>query len=218
MARPFHDRVSRMDTTLILVRHGQTEWNRVERFRGRYDIPLNSTGLEQARRTAQRLAKRWNPVAIYSSPLSRALQTADAIAQAWDLKVMPNEGLIDIDYGAWQGLSPAEARETWPEQIVDWYERPGLAEIPGGETLQQVRDRAMAVVFQAAEQHIGRTVVMVSHTVVNRLILLGALGLGNDHFWRLKQEPCAINVLAIEGQEFTLQLFNDTCHLEDEPA
>lgn len=204
-----------MSTTLIFVRHGQTEWNRIERFRGRYDVPLNSTGLEQARKAAQRLAKRWNPVAIYSSPLSRAAQTAEVIARAYDQEAIPDGGLVDIDYGAWQGMSPAEVREKWPEQITAWYERPELAEIPGGETLQQVRERAMAAVFQAVEQHTGQTIVMVSHTVVNRLITLGALGLSNERFWRLRQEPCAINVLEIEGQDFTLQLFNDTCHLED---
>lgn len=204
-----------MATTLILVRHGQTEWNRIERFRGRYDVPLNATGLEQARQTARRLAKHWEPVAVYASPLGRAVQTAEAIAQACNTTVIPHDGLIDIDYGAWQGLSPEDARERWPEQVAAWYGRPELAEIPGGETLQQVRERAMAAVFQAVEKHQGQVFVMVSHTVVNRLILLGALGLANARFWRLRQEPCAINVLEVEGQEFTLQSFNDTCHLEE---
>ncbi len=120
MARPFHNRIARMNTTLILVRHGQTDWNRVERSRGRYDISLNSTGLEQARRIAQRLAKRWNPAAIYSSPLSRAIQTADAIALACNQKVMPEAGLTDIDYGAWQGMSPMEYR------VINIFAKTGL--------------------------------------------------------------------------------------------
>ena len=70
-----------MSTNIILVRHGQTEWNRLERFRGRYDVPLNSTGLKQADQVAKRILSQWKPVAIYSSPLSRAMQTADALAK-----------------------------------------------------------------------------------------------------------------------------------------
>jgi phosphoserine phosphatase len=98
-----------MKTTMILVRHGQTEWNRVERFRGRADVPLNETGLRQAVLTAERIACSWHPVAVYSSPLSRAQQTAQATARQFDLSVEVNEGLADIDYGKWQGLTPEEA-------------------------------------------------------------------------------------------------------------
>lgn len=203
-----------MQTTLIIVRHGQTEWNRIERFRGRYDVPLNAAGLDQALRTARRIAEHWQPQAVYTSPLSRAVQTADAIASACGQVATIEEGLLDIDYGAWQGLTPEEASAKWPEQVRAWYEQPEAAQIPGGETLQQVRERSMAAAFQALNHHAGAAVVLVSHTVVNRLMLLAMLGLGNQRFWRLRQEPCAINVVLAAAQDFTLQLYNDTCHLE----
>jgi probable phosphoglycerate mutase len=113
--------------------------NRNERFRGRADIPLNQTGLEQAEATGKWIAARWKPVAIYSSPLSRAMQTAQATARHFNLPVHPLPGLIDIDYGEWQGLSTEEARERWKEQVDNWYHHPEKAVIPSGETLQDLR-------------------------------------------------------------------------------
>jgi broad specificity phosphatase PhoE len=90
-----------MPSTIILVRHGQTEWNRIERFRGRYDVPLNKTGLIQAKKTAQRISLSWKPVAVYTSPLSRAFRTAEEIALVCNLHALPNDSLIDIEYGQW---------------------------------------------------------------------------------------------------------------------
>ena len=200
-------------TCIILVRHGQTEWNRVERFRGRADVALNETGMSQAVATGQRVAAEWRPVGIYSSPLSRAVRTAEAISRHYDLPVHIHAGLTDIDYGLWQGLTPDEARQRWPEVIEAWYKTPHEAHIPGGESLDTLRVRAMEAVTSLAEQHAGRTIVLVGHTVVNRIILLGVLGLGNERFWRLRQDTCAINVFEYDGGEFTLVSMNDTCHL-----
>ncbi len=128
-------------THFILVRHGQTEWNRVERFRGRADIPLNATGLEQARLTAVRIAARWAVSAIYASPVQRAQQTAEAIGALTGLAVQPHAGLLDIDFGQCQGLTSAEARSRWPDVVDAWYAHPSLAHFPGGERLADMRAR-----------------------------------------------------------------------------
>jgi broad specificity phosphatase PhoE len=202
-------------TQIILVRHGQTEWNRNERFRGRADIPLNQTGLEQAEATGAWIAARWRPVAIYASPLSRAIQTAQATARHFDIPVQPLPGLVDIDYGEWQGLSPEEARQRWPEQIDHWYHTPEKAVIPGGETLQDLSIRLMDTLLQVCEKHPQDTILLVGHTVVNRVLLLGVLGLGNERFWRIRQDTCAINIIEWDGCDFTLVSLNDTCHLEN---
>jgi len=98
-------------TRIILVRHGQTEWNRIERFRGRADVPLNGTGIAQAEATGRRLARLAKPAAVYSSPLSRAVVTAGKIARPHGLSVQATDGLIDIDYGKWQGLTPRQVEE-----------------------------------------------------------------------------------------------------------
>jgi probable phosphoglycerate mutase len=152
-------------------------------------------------------------VAIYSSPLARAVKTAEAVAWHFGLSVQVHPGLIDIDYGEWQGLTPDEARERWPEAVDAWYNAPQTAHIPGGETLDDLRARGHKTVNELSMLHRGQTIVLVSHTVINRIILLGVLGLGNDHFWRLRQDTCAINVFDAEGGVFTIVRLNDTCHL-----
>jgi broad specificity phosphatase PhoE len=201
-------------TRLILVRHGETEWNRVERFRGRADVPLNAAGLAQAEATAQRIARTWQPAAVFSSPLSRAVQTAEAIARHYDLTVEPQPDLIDIDFGHWQGLSPEQVRERWPELLEDWYTAPHTVQFPGGESLAQLRTRAMAAVSALIECHPGQTIVLVGHTVLNRVLLLAMLRLGNERFWRLAQDTCAINVIEAEAGDYTLVTLNDTAHLQ----
>jgi broad specificity phosphatase PhoE len=203
-------------TCIILVRHGQTEWNRVERFRGHADVPLNETGLGQAEATGQRIAEEWQPTAIYSSPLSRAVKTAEAIAKHYNLPVQTHPDLTDIDYGEWQGLTPDEAQERWPEAVHAWYNKPESACIPGGETLASLRQRAMCTVNELASHHIGQTIVLVGHTVINRIILLGVLGLGNERFWHIRQDTCAINVFEAEKNDFILVSMNDTCNLHNQ--
>ncbi len=201
---------------VVLVRHGETDWNRIERFRGRYDVPLNQTGLEQAEATAARIAEDLRPAEILTSPLSRAFRTAEAIARKTGLAPRPCRGLMDIDYGEWQGLTPGEVGIRWPGELKAWYENPQVARIPGGETLTGVQERALTAVREACARRPGGSsgrIVMVGHTVVNRLILLGVLGSPLDRFWRLRQDPCAINLLEYDGLSFTAAAVNDTCHL-----
>ena len=202
-------------TLVVLVRHGQTEWNRVERVRGRADVPLNEMGLAQAEATGRRVAAGWQPDAVYSSPLSRAINTARAIAKHFHLAAQVHQGLADIDYGEWQGLTPDEAKAGWPDTYDAWINAPDQARIPGGETLCNVRARGMAAVEELAARHAAHTIVLVGHTVINRAILLGVLGLHNSRFWKLPQDTCAINVFEFDAQarDAVMVSLNDTCHL-----
>ncbi len=200
-------------TRFVLVRHGQTEWNRVERFRGRADVPLNDAGLAQAEATGRRVAEEWQPAAVYASPLSRAYVTAEAISVRCGLPVAPLAGVIDIDYGEWQGLTPEEVAARWPDLLHAWYTAPQTVQVPGGESLAGLRERAMRSLCELVDRHRDETVAVVSHTVVNRVILLGILGLGNERFWRLRQDNCAINVFDADASDFTLVTLNDTSHL-----
>lgn len=202
-------------TLILLVRHGQTEWNRIERFRGQADVPLNEVGLRQAEATGLAISKRYQLAAIYTSPLSRSVATAQAIAGHFNLPVQPHPDMIDIDYGDWQGLTTEEVRLRWPKQIENWFSHPQRALIPGGETLANLRRRAMRTVAELAQQHAGQTIALVGHTVINRVILLGVLGLSNRRFWHLRQDTCAINVIEAWNGDYALVSLNDTCHLAE---
>jgi probable phosphoglycerate mutase len=200
-------------TQIILTRHGQTEWNRVERFRGRADIPLNETGLAQAAATSRRIGSTWKPVAVYTSPLSRAVKTGAIIGTPFGLTPQSLETLTDIDYGEWQGLTPDEVNTRWPDVLDSWYRTPHLTHIPGGETLQTLLERTTHAVHHVLEQHPQDTIVLVGHVSVNRVILLQALGLSLARYWHLAQGTCAINVLEASEGDFTILSLNDTCHL-----
>lgn len=198
---------------MILVRHGETEWNRVERFRGRTDIELNETGRRQALLTAQRLSG-WQIGAIYSSPLKRALQTAQPIAEACGLGVAVLEGIADVDYGVWAGLPAEEARAQYPDAYQTWVHTPLLARFPQGESLRQVQARSWSALEEISSAHEGDTILLVSHVVVNRVLICSALGLVEDAFWRIGQDNAAINLLQGANGRYRVLLLNDTCHLE----
>lgn len=198
-------------TTLYLVRHGQTAWNREEVFRGRADIPLNETGRKEALLTGQYL-RGVRADSVYSSPLSRAVETAEVIARYQNKKVLISDGLIDIDFGQWQGVSHEVVRERYGELYQQWKDTPHLVRFAGGESLGDVRERALRAIHEAVTGHADETLVMVSHRVVNKTILCGLLGLDNAHFWQISQDTGCINILEF-GEGFTLRRLNDTSHL-----
>ncbi|MCK5654126.1 MAG: histidine phosphatase family protein [Dehalococcoidia bacterium] len=197
---------------IILVRHGQTEWNRQERFRGWVDIDLDATGLRQAEAAAERVA-RWDVAAIYSSPLRRAMDTAQIIANRLSLPVVPLEGINDMNFGIWQGLSIGEVKESYPELFDLWRYSPQRLEIPQGESLEDVRKRVVATIDDLTARHEGSTVAMVTHRVVCKVLLCHLLGLDNSHFWQIAQDTTAINLFEITEGKATVTLLNDTCHL-----
>jgi broad specificity phosphatase PhoE len=201
---------------IILVRHGETEWNRQEIFRGRADIELSEAGAKQAELLAQYLSQV-KIAAIYSSPLRRALKTAEAIASYHSLKVKTTSGLIDLDYGKWQGLPHQEVTASYQELYAAWLKNPHRVKIPGGESLGHVRRRAIGVVDRVIGQHVG-TVVLVSHRVVNKVLICALLGLDNSHFWNIRQDVGAITTFTYENDRFTLTRHNDTSFLKAIPT
>ena len=202
-------------TRIILIRHGQTIWNREQRFRGQTDIALDEFGLKQAEATGHYVAARWPVVAVYASPLRRTMQTAEAVARAQGLTVHPLDGLLDINFGEWQGQLADDVARRYPDLFRAWEEAPHTVHLPAGECLDDVRDRVVAALDEVVARHAEQVVALVSHTVVNRVLLCAVLGLGNEHFWRLRQDICAVNVFeADEHGNFTTVLLNDTCHLQ----
>ena len=202
-----------MTTRFILVRHGQTEWNRgAERFRGRADLALNETGLEQANKIAARLARE-TIAAVYVSPLKRTLQTAQPIAAAHQLQAVEHSGLLDLDFGALEGMTIDEARLAFPDVIDKWLTAPGHVKFPKGGSLKAVRGRIEDLFTDLVPKHTGETVVLVSHKVVCGAMLCYVLGLPADALWRIQQDNGCINVFEKRGDNWVVTLMNDTNHL-----
>jgi broad specificity phosphatase PhoE len=198
-------------TEIILARHGETEWNIKEMFRGRTDVKLDEAGIKQAESLSQYL--RDSPIeAIYSSPLWRALKTAEIIASNQRLEVTIAPGLIDFDYGDWQGLSRYEVKDKYKGLYTEWLKNPHRVRMPGGENLNEVRKRAMRVVREVIAGYSG-TVVLVSHRVVNKVLICALLGLDNSHFWNIRQDIGAITIFNYENQQFVLVEHNNTSYL-----
>ena len=200
-------------TSIYLIRHGQTAWNKEEIFRGRTDVPLDETGLAQAELAGESL-KGVTIHGIYSSPLSRAFQTAEKIAQFHHLKVEPLDGLIDMSFGNWEGHALEKIKSMDGETYRQWREEPHLARLPGGETLGDVRERAMIALEEVIELNPGKTLALVSHRVVNKVLICGILGIDNSHFWQIAQDTTAINLIQYKKGQYTLSFMNETCHLK----
>jgi broad specificity phosphatase PhoE len=200
-------------TQIVLVRHGETEWNAQEIFRGRRDIALNETGVRQAQLLGGYL-KDLKIEAIYSSPLQRALDTAGSIAGHHGLEVGVASGLIDISFGAWEGLTHLEVKRRYQGLYRRWLQEPHRVRIPDGESLGEVRKRAGDVVAMALSRHAG-TVVLVSHRVVNKVLICSLLGLDDSHFWDIRQDLAGITVFEYKSHRFILVKHNDTSFLRE---
>ena len=199
-------------TEIILARHGQTDWNLAEVFRGRIDVPLNSTGIKQAELLSEYLSGV-KIDAIYSSPLKRALATAEAINHNHKLKIEISPGLNDLDYGKWEGIPNREVVENNKELYKKWTDHPEQVIMPEGESLDDVKIRAMAVVNNIIDRYAG-AVIIASHRVVNKVLICALLGLDNSHFWNIKQDTCGITRFTYKKGRFILTSHNDTHYLK----
>lgn len=199
-------------TELVIVRHGETELNRDGVFRGRLDVGLNDRGREQAEAVAGALAPE--PVAsVLSSPLSRAYDTAAAIASRHGLAVTVDDAFHNLDLGEWQGRAKDRVRAESPDLWRLWVEDPARLRIPGGESLDDVLTRARSRALELVEEHAGRRVVVVTHRSVAKLLGGALLGLGTDAFWRLYLDNAAYCVFGHHERGFVLITWNEAAHL-----
>jgi len=202
-------------TTLIIVRHGHTALNDGDRFRGRTDTPLDDQGLREAEVTAQAISSRWKLSAVYTSSVSRAHVTGEIIGKSFGLPAIDEPGILDMDYGEWTGLTFDEARAHDAGIYKICMEKPSAFRPPKGESFEELRTRSVAAVKSIARRHPNQAVAIVTHNVVNRVILLGFLETSTDLFWRMHQGTCAINVLEYDGRGYGIELINDTSHIRN---
>lgn len=199
-------------TQIYLIRHGQTQWNREEIFRGTADVPLNESGMREAHLAGEALGDK--PIrGVYSSPLPRAKETAEAIARRHGLGVQLLDGLKDVFFGEWQGLSHQAVREAYPDLYRLWLKEPHAVIFPGGESLGVVQARAVEAVQKVVSDHPDETVAVVSHRVVNRVLICGSVGIDLSRFWQIGQDTGGISLLTWKRGRFLLTCLNDTCHL-----
>jgi broad specificity phosphatase PhoE len=198
---------------LILARHGETVWNVEKIYRGRTDVNLDEVGIKQAELLGKYLSNR-ELEAIYSSPLKRAIDTADIIARYQKIGVHIAEGLIDFDYGEWQSLPEQEAKRLYPTLHKEWHNSPHKVRMPGGESLEDVKSRAIEVVNDVLSKYQG-SVVLVSHRVVNKVLICSLLGLENWHFWNIKQDIGGTTIFNYVDGRFVLTRHNDTSYLRE---
>jgi phosphoserine phosphatase len=200
---------------ILLVRHGETAWNREGRYQGRTDVPLSPDGEAQVRRLAARLAHVRITVAV-ASPLSRARATAAAILAGRDVTLADEAGLLEISHGAWEGQLSADVERAHAEMLGRWRSSPDrdVPAGPGAETLGDVEARAWPVLERIASR-LGAddTALIVAHDAVNRVLVCRVLGLPLTRVWAFRQAPAALNVLAGPTlAELAVVRLNDSDH------
>lgn len=181
---------------IILVRHGQTEWNALKKYQGQSDIPLNDVGKEQAARAGDYIAKNENIEAIYCSDLSRTKETAQIIADKLGLGLDPiaDERLRELFFGLWEGLTFTEVYEQYREEFNNWFNDTLNVKVPEGESFSELVDRSMAAIKEISQKHKG-TVVVVTHGGVIKAILSQS-GKEKD-LWQKGVEPASLTYLEI---------------------
>ena len=199
---------------LILARHGETDANREGRVQGVGDSPLNSTGRCQAMALGHYL-KDYTIDAVYSSPLTRALETAEPIARSHDLEVALVEGLRELDVGDLDGLTGPEIREKYPGFMEEWMRNVHSLRMPEGESIVELQARAWTSVEQIAQRHPEGIVVAVSHNFVIQSIVCKVLDLELNSFRKIRQDLGAVSILELSNEGSVLVTLNDRCHLRE---
>ena len=201
---------------ILLVRHGETAWNREGRYQGRTDIPLSSEGERQVAALSARITHLPITIAV-ASPLARARRTAEAILSGRSVELELDSGLVEISHGAWEGQLADDVAATHSEMLGIWRNHPDR-DVPAGpdaETLGLVEERAWPVLERIA----GRlgpddTALVTAHDAVNRVVLCHVLGLPLSRVWAFRQAPATLNVLSGRSlEELQLVRLNDSEHV-----
>ena len=197
---------------LILVRHGQTEWNAGGRYQGQSNVALSDTGRKQARFLAERFPVRQLD-AIYTSDLDRAKETAECVGKRLGLTVYQEKAFRELSFGDWEGLTYQEISSRWPEEAEKLFTAPDELVIPHGETFRDLQKRALDKIYSLYERHIDQTVAVFAHGAINKTILAGLMHIPLHYLWSLRQDDTAVNILRLDDGYVMVELINSTSHL-----
>jgi len=198
---------------LFAIRHGETEYVRERRYAGVRDVPLSPRGLRQCEAVGRALVGAFVG-SVYASPLERARASAAPIATLHKLTVRPAPAFREMDFGAWAGLTGAEVAVRFPTESQAWTADPRSVRPGGGETLDEVAARVSSGLTELLAEHEGETVVIVSHAIVTRLIVLGALGLGPERLRSVDASPAGITEIEYQDGWATVHRMNTLAHLD----
>lgn len=198
---------------LFVIRHGSTESTRERRFTGWRDVPLSEAGQREAEAVARVLAAP-RVAAVYASPLQRARVTAEIVAAPHGLAVKVDQEFREMSYGDWEGLTIQEVETRFPAEFATWRRAPHQLLRTAGETLADVAKRVAHGLAALRAAHPDQTLVLVTHAVVTRLLILSALGLAPDRYWAVDASPAGITEIEYRDDWITLHRVNTVAHLE----
>ena len=203
-----------MANTFYIVRHGQTNWNILGKTQGHGNSDLTSKGIEQATELAESIVNY--PIDyIYSSDLGRAVQTAQILGDKLNIKVEETEALREMGFGEWEGLLIDEIKTNYANVYTTWRNEPHLAQIPGGETLHLIKDRVDSFIQSLNEKYDNKHILLVTHSVTVRVMLLAFLNSGMENIYRIKQDNTALNIVEYRDYGPVVIKMNDTSHIKD---
>ncbi len=200
---------------LVLVRHGETAWNREGRFQGQSQIGLNQRGILQAQQIAK-VVPPMKPSALYSSPLPRTLMTAEEISKELSSPVVPIDGFKEINLGELEGITAQEMRSRHGQIYSAWRKDPSEVVFPGGESIKQLQERSWRAILDLEQAHRNDVIVVVSHNFAIRTILCRFLGLPLSRLQLLRVDLGSISILDSRTSSPQVAGINDRCHLSHE--
>lgn len=200
-------------TEIIIIRHGETEWNKTGRFQGHSDVPLSAEGRAQAAALGRNLALD-HVDAIYASDLTRAMETAAPLAKRFGLEVISDPLLRELNFGAWEGRNFNDVNAENPNSMKNFYTDPEQADIPESEPFPEFQRRVAGRVREIVAQERGKRIVIVSHGASIRILLADILAMPIRSIWHISQLNTAVNKIRFEDDGFAIvTLMNDTSHL-----
>jgi broad specificity phosphatase PhoE len=197
----------------FLIRHGETEFNRLGIFRGRYEVDLNDRGRRQAGEIGAVLESEGIDF-IFTSPLSRAVETAEIVSRSIGVEYRIDEAFNNISLGEWQGVEKKKIQHDFPEEWKLWTTNPENLLIPGGETVEQVRQRSFARLVEITGEG-GTTFAVVTHRSVIKTLAASILGVSPPYFWKFYIDNAAYSVFGYDDAGFTLLSWNNNNHLSE---
>lgn len=203
-----------MANTFYIVRHGQTNWNILGKTQGHGNSDLTKKGEEQALELSEAI-KKYPIDYIYTSDLGRAVQTAEIVGNSIGLSVNKTEALREMGFGVWEGLLIDEIKKDHADTYSTWRNQPHLVNIPNGETLHIIKDRVDKFISEINKQYDNKHILLVSHSVTVRVMLLSFLNSGMENIYRIKQDNTALNVVEFRDYGPVIVKMNDTSHIKN---